>query len=351
MSERGSGCSARHGCLVCFVVDEDQSLTNMVMHPDYAYLEPMLRLRTYLRNTRFDFSRRRWIGRQIDADTGALKVFPNTYSPSECERLLRMLLTIDRNERARASRHALMLAKGLIADSARNRRLCTVQFQNIKRTDLVGIDYYWSINVMHPPHHALRIAAEIHAGRGLLDVPVVERSPRIPVPAPRWRLGTPDQLAEAPGLRDFHYEACLFDGEGITYRTDPKSGAIEAWPVYRASPTLDIDEEAVDLFLEFEADTRLQETEGLGLAFAHSAVHYYHRLGTVGYPVSMRRTMDRMLRQGEYLLVNGLAGEISPAQALEGSISEEEHRARFTQTRTPVAARPSPVQLDLIELA
>lgn len=342
MTERASGCSARFGCMSCLVVDEDQSLRNLVMHPDYDYLRPMLRLRTYLRNTRFDFSRRRWIGRQIDPETGAVKVFPNNYSAAECERLLRMLLTIDRNERARAADHAAALAAGRIADTARNRRLCSVQFQNISATDLIGIDYYWSVNVLHPPHHALRIAREIASGHGLMDVPEVPRAPRVPVPEARWRLGDKTMLASASGLRDFHYEMTLFDGEGITYRTDPKMGLTESWPVYRASPTLDIDEEGVELFLAFEAEARLAETEGLGIEFAHSAVHFYHRLGTVGYPVSMRRTMDRMLRQGEFLLNSGLAGDISMERALETTLSEAEYRT-LTGVRQPTV-----LQLDLL---
>ncbi|MGH7460775.1 MAG: phosphoadenosine phosphosulfate sulfotransferase, partial [Longimicrobiales bacterium] len=75
-SRRQGKCGARLGCHVCQMA-EDKSLANMVEYDArYAYAAGLQRLNRFIRNTRFDWSRRHWVGRTIRG--GHIKIQPDT---------------------------------------------------------------------------------------------------------------------------------------------------------------------------------------------------------------------------------------------------------------------------------
>lgn len=72
---------------------EDKSLANMVEYDErYAYAAGLQRLNRFIRNTRFDWSRRHWIGRTIRA--GYIKVQPDTYHPRMLREMFRYMLQL-----------------------------------------------------------------------------------------------------------------------------------------------------------------------------------------------------------------------------------------------------------------
>lgn len=297
--DRGKGCSARMGCHTCQKVSRDDSMQNMLLLPEYAHLRPLAQLRDYLQATRFDWSLRRWVHRSVDLSTGEVKVGPNNYSATMCADLLRMVLTIDKREAARARAHAHRLESGLLEDTPAMRRLAQPQFVNIYPDDLIAIDFYWSLNALHPPHHALRLAAAVAAGPGELDVPSVAPTPRSPAPPVRRVSGDFQKLRRSNGMRDLSLEMVLFDAQGVTF--EETASGIRDLPPFRNADAFEVDPESANLFFALEARRRIDETEGQDRATATTAARYYMRMGIVAYPQSHAHHIDRILRSSEFL--------------------------------------------------
>lgn len=98
-----SGCSARSGCHTCLKVgQEDKGAQQLALSPKYPYYENLARFRDALGVYSCDLSKRNWMGRTLDPETGTIGVFPNTLHPEAAEELLRMYLSMDRMERDRA---------------------------------------------------------------------------------------------------------------------------------------------------------------------------------------------------------------------------------------------------------
>ncbi len=280
---KAEGCgSGRFGCHQCARVKRDRSVENMLLLPEFEYLRPLHDLREYMRLTRFGLQRRRWLGRSIDDETGALAVFPNAYSAEECASLLRMVLTIDRQERERA------------ASESQDPR-----FQNLTLEDVVAIDFRWSMNGLHRPHEALRIWREIGMGRGLLDVPHVHESPKVEIPDADRLPGDQASWNSLWGRRDVMLESLYFDHD-LFLADGGRGSAASGSPHWRDSAHWEIDQESLGLFERFELDERLAETEPLTRAQSTAAARYYLRLGLVGYPRRMGGTIDRQMRYGQY---------------------------------------------------
>ena len=78
-------------------------MDQMVQEPQHAYMKPLARFRTFLKNTFYDLSRRTWVGRTID-ENGYIRFAVDGYSPSMLQELLKYALTIDIEERESAAR-------------------------------------------------------------------------------------------------------------------------------------------------------------------------------------------------------------------------------------------------------
>lgn len=75
----------------------------MVAYDDrYAYPAGLQKLNRFIRATRYDWSRRHWIGRAIRGSY--VRVMPDTYHPSMLRALTRYMWQLDYDEQRRAAR-------------------------------------------------------------------------------------------------------------------------------------------------------------------------------------------------------------------------------------------------------
>jgi hypothetical protein len=70
--------------------------------PQYAYAKGLLKLNEYVRNIRYDWSKRNWIGRTIRG--GYIDVGPDTLHPKTLRAISRFMLQLDHDEGIRARR-------------------------------------------------------------------------------------------------------------------------------------------------------------------------------------------------------------------------------------------------------
>lgn len=182
-------CGSRFGCWACTKVASDKSMDNLIASDTrrYGYLRPLAALRNYLSNTQYDWSKRQFVGRTVDAD-GFISIGADTYSPDMLADLLAYTLTAQ-------------IESGV---------------QVINYQHLVGIDARWSMYGLHPPFTALKIFFEVMAGRRS-HPPEVARVPKTPVPRiGKLFVGRQWELLDGPnslnGLRDasreLHAEGC-----------------------------------------------------------------------------------------------------------------------------------------------
>ena len=79
VARKRGGCGSRFGCHT-FQVAEDKSMRNMLEYEQYQYMSGLYNLNRLIRNTRYDWSKRHYIGRTINA--GWIAIEPDTYSPA-----------------------------------------------------------------------------------------------------------------------------------------------------------------------------------------------------------------------------------------------------------------------------
>lgn len=172
-----AACGSRFGCAFCCVSGErDKSMEFMVQEEEYVHLKPLNEFRNYLLAVQWDMSRRELVGRTL-SDAGYTRIQADTYAFSERVTMLRMLLSIDANERDRAEVHSGELASGRIPDTEQNRELCDPQFEFVTPQQLVAIDFFLSMH--HYAPHAFPALAVWH------DVNVLGRRYAVPHVEPR----------------------------------------------------------------------------------------------------------------------------------------------------------------------
>lgn len=184
-------CGTRTGCFMCTRVGEDRSMQNMIASDSqrYGHLKPLTALRDFVSRTQYDWSRRHFVGRTINAD-GFITIQADVYSPPMLEELLRYAL-------------------GAQALSG---------VEIIPLEQLIGIDARWSQYGLFPPFSALKIYFEVEAG-DIRVAPEVTRFPKTEVPRIGLiRVGGEDYAdtlrGEVSGLRhlamEMHHESCGF---------------------------------------------------------------------------------------------------------------------------------------------
>jgi 3'-phosphoadenosine 5'-phosphosulfate sulfotransferase (PAPS reductase)/FAD synthetase len=306
MGAAQGGCSSRSGCFTCQKVTDDRSLAALASHYEYAYLRPLYDLNRYLRNIRWDFSRRSWIGRTVDPVTGGVRIAPNCLSFDEADRLLRMVLTLDVQESERAEAHAERLARGEIKDTPRNRRLARPQFQNLDAEALIAIDFMRATDGFGPAHSAVAAWRDVYVLGERYPVPEIEATPR-PASMPEARialLGDTDTLGAIDPLESM-----------VNERNNALTPEL-------MEGTFEIDAEGAELFFALEALERA-ELADQG-AFANQAAHYYLRLGTVSLPHGSREMIDRQMTRAQFIHRAGL--HHGPVVPVSGTLGEAEHQ-------------------------
>ena len=285
------GCGARTGCFVCQMVAEDTSLANMVeFDPSYAYAKPLLRLNALLRNARYDWTTRHWVGRTIRQ--GFVQVAPDTYSSGFIRTLRRGMLQADHDERERARR----------ADER-------PRFELIPLDVMIAIDALGSLNGVSEPHAVWAEARAIESGAVRWDFPEVPLTAPQPLPEPRFLyVGREWEDGEVvQGLRNAYFEALT--------ELAPCSPDIRQLPNGRAVWDLEtgrgfsVDEEGAEMLAIFESNRLADLHEQwvrhpLGLTSAYDRLLQY---GVLNLDHSSLAMHDEVARRTAWKERNGLA--------------------------------------------
>lgn len=284
-SRRQGNCGARLGCHVCQMA-EDKSLANMVEYDErYAYAAGLQRLNRFIRNTRFDWGRRHWVGRTIRG--GVIKIQPDTYHPTMVRELVRYMLQLDYDEQSRAER-------------AGERP----KFELLPVDMLVAVDALQSLNGLARPFAAWADWRDIHMRGVRYDIPDVPLVDQTAVPQARflpvgegWDDTAP--AAEWTGLRDPYLESLTADSAcAPEVRFTAAGRAIWALPT---DQQFSVDPEAALLISEFELD-RLLETHDAGVAPGQVTAGYrwYAQYGCLTLSHGQRAEHDEIARRTAY---------------------------------------------------
>jgi 3'-phosphoadenosine 5'-phosphosulfate sulfotransferase (PAPS reductase)/FAD synthetase len=244
VAKQSGGCGARSGCWACVRVSKDQSLVQMIKgDPErYGYMTGLNRLRDFIANTQYDWSRRTFLGRTIDEE-GFVQVQADVYSPSMLEELLRYALTLQAVEQVAARELGI-----------------EPRFHIIGYKELIAIDALWSLYGLHEPFHALHIFEEVRAGAFSFP-PELPPAPPSPVPrygklwvGPGWN---EDLASENPERESLRLQGIRSLGEELTFescgtpvRETARGDLVTDWPT---SDGFDIDEEGAADFVEMMA--------------------------------------------------------------------------------------------------
>ncbi|WP_432263131.1 phosphoadenosine phosphosulfate reductase family protein [Cupriavidus sp. TMH.W2] len=259
---RQGKCGTRTGCFVC-QMSEDKSLENMVaFDPRYAYAKGLNRFNRFIRNTRYDWRLRHWVGRTIKA--GYLSVQPDTYHPKMLRALTRFMLQLDFDEEVRAT------AAGEVP-----------KFRLLPLDMMIAVDAMQSLNGVAKPFAVWADYRDIRQLGRRFDIPVVPEVKKTPIPDARFLyVGKEwDSTAENStwtGLRDPLIESLTEGGGCSPELVELKNGRV-AWGV-ETERTFSIDLESAMMIEEFEMDRLLQMHDTGVIAGGITAAYkwYFH---------------------------------------------------------------------------
>lgn len=318
-------CDTRFGCMLC-TVGRDKSLEGMVAKGDkYSYMQPLLDLQTFIKNTRFDFDRRTWIGRSIT--DGYIAIGPDTYSPDMLADLLRYCLTIDIRE----------------AEAASARRI-SPRFQIISPEALIAIDAIWSQQGIHKPFEALRIFRDINDG-ARYDIPVIPIPKPVKVPEARYLwAGEGWQNIENSfrclGMRNIILEMTTEPGTGGCMGTKTLKDGRIVLDVEKSGSEFTIDPESAELFLGFELDYVLDTYGQDSFNPRTTGFRYYSTMGTLEFASGQVNSCDLIMRRTGWKETMGLF-DMTRKELLDMTISKEEMLARTVKSSAKVVSLPT----------
>lgn len=189
-------CGARTGCATCCGVSSDASLATMADYDEsYAYARPLVRFGDVLRNVRYDWNLRSWVGRTIR--DGFVAIEPDTFSAAFIRSLTRMLLQVDHDEVQRA-RHA---------NEAPRFQMLTLEMR-------IVLDMLQNLNGLRPPFSLWADVRDIEQRGIRYDVIDFPKTPPQPQVEARFlHVGNDWTVQDGMlgGLRDAYIEALTED--------------------------------------------------------------------------------------------------------------------------------------------
>lgn len=282
-------CGARSGCAFCLRVSADRSVENMIEHDQskYAFLQPLLRLRNYLAETQWRWDLRNYVGRTIDED-GMVTIRPDQYSPAFCKRLLKYLLS---------------------AQDDANRLGSPSPFRALGLRELVAIDFFWSLRAMHPPFTALGVYLDHQHGHRESCPPLTVKAPPGPcIEVGKIHVGTSwdeDWHPMRPtGLRHAVWES-FNDSCGPGVRAGSKG---QLFMDLEEDVEFDVDEEGAAMFLDFEAERKVEQYRDYQGDWTVGAMEYL-MYGCVTLAKGQSSAVDSMLRRAQWLQRHDLHGQ------------------------------------------
>lgn len=290
MAGAQKACGSRFGCWACVKVASDQSMDNMIAGDAlrYGYLKPLADLRNYISKTQYDWSKRQFVGRTIDAD-GYIAIGADTYSPDMLADLLAFTLTAQ-------------VESGV----------SVINYQH-----LVGIDARWSLYGLHPPFTALKIYFEVMGGKRR-RAPDVVRHPKTPVPKiGKLFVGRQWEVIDGPnslsGLRDasreLHAEHCGLDLKTLN------NGNIVIDD--ESSEGMEVDEEGAADFVEFCGEEMVEQYCRPDFPDWAAGYMTYLGYGTIQIAKGRSTQIDAILRRTRWRQAHNLHGQRSAQELRE----------------------------------
>lgn len=287
-SKKKGGCTTRTGCFICQQA-EDKSLAQMVEFDDrYAYARGLLKLNKFIRDTRYDWSRRHWVGRTINK--GWIAIEPDSYHPDMIRALSRAMLQLDFDEKVRAER-------------AGERP----KFQMISLQMLVAIDALQSLNGVARPFQMWADLRDIESGIRF-ELPETTPVPQTPMPETRFLyVGEEwDTETSVQGLRSAYVESLLETSACLPQLRATSQGRL-IWDVM-SQRGFDVDLESALMIEEFEKDRLLAMHDAAAWlpGGIKSGYEWYQLYGVLKLDHAQRQHHDEVARRTAWKDLHGL---------------------------------------------
>lgn len=291
-SSKSGKCGARFGCHLCLQT-EDRSLATMVEYDSqYAFAKGLLKLNEYLRNIRYDWSKRNWIGRTIRS--GFLAVGPDTFHPKTVREISRFMLQLDHDERVRALRAGEK-----------------PMFELLPFDILIALDAMQSLYGVARPFSLWADLRDIESGCVRYDIPTIAPVPETPLPETRFLYVGEEwdehQDTAFTGLRDSYREAMT--EMGCQPELVELNSGKTAWKV-ETGQSFEVDEESAFLLMDFELERMLAIHDGYlapgGVTYGYK---WYLQYGTIQLSHSQQAEHDSVCRRSEFKDRLGLSFE------------------------------------------
>jgi DNA sulfur modification protein DndC len=305
-SAKKGGCGARHGCWSCLQA-EDKSLEAMIEFDErYAYARGLNRLNKFLRNIRYDWNSRHWVGRTVRA--GYIAVQPDTLHPRVLRQLGQFMIQLDWDEEQRA---------GLAREKPK--------FRILPEDMMLAIDAMQSLNGVAKPYQIWADYRDIRSGRVRYDIPDIEPVKPTELPAARFLYVGDDWDETADymglnGLRDPYYEGLTEGSPCAPELTVLKSGET-AWDL-QTGQSLDVDQESLFMLLDFEMENMLAKHDnGFFPGGITEAYKWYLQYGVLTISHSQQSEHDEVCRRTAYKDRLGLTLDYDINDLLTKSVS------------------------------
>jgi DNA sulfur modification protein DndC len=318
--KQARACGARTGCAVCCAVGRDKSMENLLASdPSMEYMRGLNKLQQWLVNHQYDWTKRNWVGRTIDA-AGFVKIGPDQFSPETLENLLKWCLTLDVEEQEAAWRAGV-----------------APRFRLINLDTLVAISAMWSLQGHFKPFHALYINRLVEDG-ARFPVPDSEPVPRTPLPKPRRiHIGNTWDSDVACQIHAGIYDP-LYD-----------EFAADCGPQVYTGEFYDVDLVGCeDVFGNFEDE--LLARHDAPDSRAQEEIRYWTQMGTITIARTHYHTYDEMLRRAAWKERNGLTGQVDIAKLIARSEPMPSRAAAEGQIDVAVAEAPAPKAGDFVAI-
>ncbi|ABE46913.1 phosphoadenosine phosphosulfate reductase family protein [Polaromonas sp. JS666] len=323
-------CGSRFGCWTCTITgDRDKSMDSMLNSDEkYSYLRGLNAFRNFLIATQWDMERRELVGRTISS-AGYVPVRPDVYNMAMRTDLLNYALTLDELEVERAEQMEADVASGRLPKTPENIRMSNPQFQIVSDSDIVLIDFFWSLH--HGAYSAFPAMQAWYQVKTLgrrYAIPAVERvQKKAGIPVVRWyQVGAFDRDVPTDGLRD--YKAEMWNpyrhlDRLITHRE--VNGKRVVW--HEDAETLSVDAtEAVLFGITYCTTTMPMETQ---FNSPLESARYWLNEGIVRLPVGMVGRYQHMAKRAQYFTHLAERLNLTPAELDEylarESISDASH--------------------------
>lgn len=341
-------CGSRFGCFACTLTGErDRSMESLLASdPKFGYMAGLNQFRQYLIATQWDMSTRELIGRTL-SPAGYLPVRPDVYNLAMRRRLLQYMLTLDAQERERAQAVQDALEEGRMERDEHTERMAEPQFELVSYSQLVLIDFYWSIHhAAFEAFPALSIWYDVAVLGRRYPVPTLQTATKTEIGAKRWfKVGQYDAQFPTDGLRDYLAEAWN------PYRHPEREQAYReiggervVW--FETDKRLDVDAAAALLFVE-----GLRTSDILIRARLHSAIEsarFWLNEGFITLPQTVVGKYLEMARRGQYFSRLIDVENLTPAEVdthlRVQSITDKEHEVLLANMSEPEDGRGRPAR-------